>query len=202
MSALEPICSIPGCERGGKLRRAMCDGHYARWQKGQRGETLARPLRPLRKRTDDPHVYFWTRVDRSGGPDACWEWQGAKQATGYGNLQIDGRSVRAHRLAWSLAHGPVPDGMLVCHRCDNRPCCNPAHLFLGTHAENLADMAAKGRSSRGSHRPATTLTVKDVRGIRARVAAGEPRSAVARDHGISNSAVSMIVRRKTWKHVR
>ena len=93
---------------------------------------------------------FWTKVDRSGGPDACWPWMGHRTRQGYGQVKILGKSTPAHRVAWELTNGPIPLGdhfgtTCACHRCDNPPCCNPAHLFLGTMADNVADRDAKGR---------------------------------------------------------
>lgn len=93
---------------------------------------------------------FWVKVDKTGGPDSCWPWTAARHYKGYGQFTwrvsygvFEERS--AHRTAWELAHGPVLDGLHVLHRCDNPPCCNPAHLWLGTNAENNADMMRKGR---------------------------------------------------------
>jgi hypothetical protein len=94
---------------------------------------------------------FWSKV-RQDNPDSCWPWPGEKSDGGYGRFTVRGRRYRASRLAWELAHGPIPKGLLVCHDCDNPPCCNPKHLFLGTHADNVQDRVEKGRS------PSVTVT--------------------------------------------
>lgn len=88
---------------------------------------------------------FWAKVDKSGGPDACWPWLAAVNGAGYGIIRLRGKNIRAHRVAWELASGQLNDRVHVLHRCDNPPCVNTAHLFTGTHGDNMADMAAKGR---------------------------------------------------------
>ena len=96
---------------------------------------------------------FWEKVDTSGGPDACWEWQRAKDKWGYGHFKfyIDGKFVQlSHRVAYYLANNELPADLCVCHRCDNPACCNPQHLFLGTVADNNQDMMRKGRLYRFS----------------------------------------------------
>ncbi len=107
---------------------------------------MARARIPIEER-------FHPHVDKSSGPDACWPWTRSKiRDGGYGQIGRgghDGGIVLTHRLAWEIANGPVPDGMRVLHECDNPPCCNPKHLFLGTQADNLRDMTAKGRRCAG-----------------------------------------------------
>ena len=89
----------------------------------------------------------WAKVVKG---DGCWEFGGARDAQGYGHLFSLGRHFQAHRVIWEDANGPIPDGLWVLHHCDNPPCCNPAHLFLGTPADNTADMIAKGRNRRAT----------------------------------------------------
>jgi hypothetical protein len=100
-----------------------------------------RPHRPIAER-------FWPKVDKSG---ECWIWRGAKNRNGYGTFMLGEFQARAHRVAYELTYGPILDRLMVCHHCDNPPCCNPAHLFLGTVADNAADMVKKGRQARGDH---------------------------------------------------
>lgn len=100
-----------------------------------------------------PEELFWARVDKSAGESACWPWTLAKHRDGYGRANVRKNGVNririAHRIAWEFANGPVPADKDVCHTCDNRICCNPAHLWLGTEKENMADCKAKGRYYRG-----------------------------------------------------
>lgn len=96
----------------------------------------------------DPMAKFWERVDRSGGPDACWPWTGAKKRRGYGFVMHRGKAFGAHRLALAGGFSSLPDrSVLACHRCDNPPCCNPAHLFWGTNTDNRRDAVSKGRAN-------------------------------------------------------
>jgi hypothetical protein len=145
---------------------------------------------------------FWPKVDRGAGPDACWPWT-ASTTHGYGQIGVPGtRPHKAHRVAWELTNGPIPDGLLVCHRCDNPPCCNPAHLFLGTNADNMRDMVAKGRAgsrtAAGDLNPKARLTPEQVQEIRAAIASGEKFSELARRMGVSWTAVGNIAKGKTW----
>jgi uncharacterized protein (DUF433 family) len=88
---------------------------------------------------------FWSRVEK-GGVDDCWPWAARRGPQGYGAFRIDGKDRRAHRVAYQLSRGPIPDGLLVRHTCDNPPCCNPNHLLLGTHADNVADRRERKRT--------------------------------------------------------
>jgi len=150
---------------------------------------------------------FWKKVDKSGGPDACWPWMAGRNKGGYGQIRAGGlssgqvRVVRAHRVAWELAHGDIPDGLCVCHRCDNRPCVNPAHLFLGTHTDNIRDRHTKGRSARqpGEAHGGAKLTAAEVVAI---MASTEPMSVVAARYAVCRQTISNIRNGKNWTHLR
>lgn len=147
-------------------------------------ETRAKIAAARRGRSPGPNVAkFWSKVDKSGGPEACWPWTGATNELGYGVTQFDGRAALAHRKAWALTNGPIPDDKLVCHRCDSPPCCNPAHHFLGTNADNMADMAAKGRAR------CKKLGVDGASRALDRIDAGESQASVCRDMGVSPSTL-------------
>lgn len=194
-------CSVGGCDR--KARgHGFCGAHYQRW----RTHGDPQPDIPLREPGRSLEERFWARVDKREA-DECWAWDVA-DAYGYGWLWVHGRgNIKAHRLSWEIANGPIPKGMNVCHRCDNRICVNPAHLFLGTHADNVADMWAKERGSapplhRGERNPSAKLTDDAVRQIRALHATGEhSQAALARRFRVTQSAVWQVIHRKKWTHV-
>jgi hypothetical protein len=129
--------------------------------------------------------------------DGCWLWPRRFQ-TGYGRVSLHGKPRSAHRLAWELTHGPIPEGMHICHRCDVRACCNPDHLFLGTHRENMADMVAKGRSASADRHPHAVLSPEQVAEIRRRAADGERGASLAKEFGVGQAAASRLIRGRGW----
>lgn len=132
----------------------------------------------------------------------CWEWQGYVNSAGYGKITHKGKTYRAHRLAWQFFHGmEIPDGMVVCHRCDNPRCVNPYHLELGTQADNMTDKAAKGRQHRGENHPRTAITENQVRQIRAMHNSGLSTRKIAQRLNVSTSSVGHILRGNSWRHV-
>ena len=140
---------------------------------------------------------FDANADKSGD---CWLWTGPKDKDGYGYAKLRGRRVeKAHRLAFRLYRTNVPDGMLVCHSCDNPACCNPEHLFLGTALDNKTDSVAKDRHVRGEKLYwKAKLTESDVLAIR-----DDKRSSydIAAEYGVTATLVQSIWKRKIWKHV-
>jgi hypothetical protein len=139
----------------------------------------------------------------------CWETTSGLDKKGYGRVwdRTLRKMVFAHREAYRRFVGPIPDGLFVLHKCDNPPCCNPDHLFLGTNADNQADMTAKGRRSpgqlllRGASNPHAVFSDDDVRAIRKDLAAGRSNQAIATDRGVSNGTISRIKNRRTWRHI-
>ena len=152
---------------------------------------------------------FWPKVDRSGGPDACWPWTANRLPTGYGQIaarRADGtwrRGYGAHRVSYELNVGPIPDGHSVCHTCDNPPCVNPAHLFTAPPAVNTADMDSKGR--RGDHHPSgalngrAVLTEEAAQEIRHLHAAGVGYRRLATSFGVGKSTISRVIRGESWR---
>lgn len=140
----------------------------------------------------------------------CWLWTDAPDGCGYGRLGLPGnRMIKAHRLSYELHVGPIPDGLQVLHRCDTPPCVNPAHLFIGTHGDNMADRDRKGRGNYmppppmpGSRHPRAKLDEAQVAALRARIAAGERvvRTTTAADFGVSISTMSRALAGTTWRH--
>lgn len=148
---------------------------------------------------------FWRYV-RADGPEGCWLWTGATASCGYGKLNINRRSVRAHRIAYELLVGPIPEGHLVLHKCNNPACCNPAHLTTGSHKDNTAYMMQCGRQRnrvfRGMDHARAKLTDDQVRAIRIDYDAGTTSIAqLAVQYHISESQCGRIVHRESWKHL-
>ena len=150
---------------------------------------------------------FWSHVDQSGGPDACWPWTGVPSDNGYGQTKLDGRTVYVHRVAFVLANGPIPDGQFVCHTCDNRPCCNSRHLWAGSPRENALDAIRKGRMASidgksGGRNVNAKLTDVQVRQIRSLYRAGwGGYRKLGRRFGVCASTINAIVLRRVWAHV-
>jgi hypothetical protein len=145
---------------------------------------------------------FWAKVDKRG-PDECWEWQGSRHPKGYGSTK---KNKRTHRVAWELTNGPIPAGLLVCHKCDNPPCVNPAHLFLGTSADNVHDMMKKGRRRAvyhlGDDHPGAKITEADVIAILRARKRSVPLRILAERYGVSVSLISRIALGLAWAHVK
>ncbi len=147
----------------------------------------------LRERFDSK----WTPEPNTG----CWLWFGATSSHGYGALKVNGSQQRVHRVSWFLDHGRWPE-QCVLHRCDNPPCVNPAHLFEGTHLDNMTDRRRKRRAAKGVRNGRAKLTEGQIREIRARYATGDVSAArLGREFGVSSWQTHRIVRSEHWRHV-
>lgn len=168
-------------ERGGRLK--YVHGH------NRRTMTLAERL--------------WSRVVKGDG-DSCWLWTGATHEFGYGVItdRSSKRHVRAHRLSWELANGPIAGDLLVLHKCDNPRCVRPDHLFLGDHADNTTDKVSKGRQRRGSSHPATTLTEAQALEIARSPKTTAARRELVRRFGVRPATVLGIQMGRIWKHLQ
>lgn len=157
----------------------------------------------------DPVKVFWSRVDKNGPihpvlKSRCWLWTGYKLKQGYGQF----RSKKTHRLAYVHTKGDIPDGMFVCHKCDNPPCCNPDHLFLGTAQDNMTDKVNKGRQYTGGGPPSpgekngnVVLNQEQVNKIKEMHASGKSTNGIIREMNltVSYSCVRRIITGKLWK---
>lgn len=147
---------------------------------------------------------FWTKVQKAG-PSECWLWLGGSYKGGYGVFCLPSHNVPASRYAYYLSSGHWPGCFDVLHSCDNPPCCNPAHLWLGFAKENARDMVGKGRHARagakGERNASAKLTEDDVRDIRRSAAFGETNVTTAARYGVSADTISLIRIGKRWKHV-
>lgn len=202
------ICTIPDCGKPAR-QRSLCEMHaMRRWRSQHPRTTPKKRPGPPRQPTG---LRFWSHVDNSG---ECWLWIGAHTRNGYGSAHAPGhggKTLLAHRVAWELTYGPIPDGMNVCHNCpagDRPDCVNPAHLFLGSQAENIHDMIGKQRQAPGAAKARVgrangraVLTESAIREIRARAASGHVNtSALAREYRVSDATINRIVERRSWAH--
>jgi predicted Zn-ribbon and HTH transcriptional regulator len=147
---------------------------------------------------------FWTRVQRCTHglwcDLCCWEWQGTR-CLDYGTFVENGKDKRAHRYAFILAYGAIPPKHFICHHCDNPPCCNPAHLFSGTQADNLQDAKKKGRTTYGERNAQSKLTTAQVEAVLLAAQQGERAYMIAQRMQLSPTTVYHIIHRRRWQHL-
>lgn len=178
-------CSIEGCAKPHK-GRGYCHPHYELWRRYGVPQPMSRQADRIAER-------FWAKVDR-GKPEQCWIWSGTLE-DGYGRFSMFGRYGRAYRASWIITNGPIPDGLLVRHKCDVRACVNPRHLELGTQADNMRDMAERGGTA------GRKLTDAQVFEIRNFYASGVSILQLRLAYGVSRTLIYNIVAGSVWTHV-
>lgn len=144
---------------------------------------------------------FWSKVAIKG-TDECWPWLASCVENGYGHFQLRRRMILAHRMAYMLVHGDIPHGKHILHSCDNRLCCNPAHLHVGTNHENVKDKMQKGRHPRGSQTVRAKINEHDVEWLKRATCDGMPIKDAAARLGIAPSTASNILAGRRWAHVK
>lgn len=186
--------------RGGTVEVSCfeCGAPVVRYRSAVLGKVLCpkHRKRPVASRLE-------AKLDKSGGPDACWPFMGARLPDGYGSFAGCGE-WRSHRVAWVIAHGPIPKGKYVLHKrhCNNPPCCNPSHLYLGDQTDNMRDMIALGRkaTTSGAAHYNAKITEAMVREIRREYRYGQAKR-LGEKFGIAAATVRGIGQGKSWKHV-
>jgi hypothetical protein len=158
----------------------------------------------------DPVKKFWSKVNKNGPihpvHGQCWIWEGSIGQYGYGQVGRRRKLIGTHRYAWTISNGDIPKGMGVLHKCDNRPCVNPDHLFLGTFKDNMNDKVRKGRQAflKGESNGRSVLTEESVKYIRSMYIKGHPLYggvALSKKFGVTETMISYVVKRKFWTHV-
>jgi hypothetical protein len=145
---------------------------------------------------------FWAKVDVVLDETSCWDWNAARDKDGYGKIGAHRVTFKSHRLSWEYQNGPIPEGLCVCHKCDNPSCVRPDHLFTETAQKNNLDKELKNRQTRGTKNGMHILTEEDVRSIRKMYSTGQhSQITLSEMYGVTQSCISKIVRNKRWLHV-
>lgn len=155
---------------------------------------------PYIKKLGTPRERLYKKIKQNGNNE-CWEWIASQNQYGYGRVWINNKIFLSHRLSYELHKGKIPKGLCVLHSCDNPPCCNPKHLFLGTHTDNMRDMERKGRSKhlKGDKHGSARLTLKEVIKIREIHASKKITiKEIGDDFSVSDGHVSRIINNKAW----
>ena len=192
------VCSVEGCE-GKRYCRGFCTAHYQRFQRHGDASIIIRPKRQhgLDGEALKTHIFSRCRKNENG----CLIWEGSRHTQGYGLIGFKGKNASVHRLVFALEHGRSLDSLQhICHTCDEPPCANPAHLFEGTHQDNMADKVAKGRCShmKGEQNAQAKLTAQDVLDIRSSTLS---QTQLARQYSVTQTNISDIKRHRTWAHI-
>lgn len=185
-------CQVDNCNRNVEIiAYKLCRMHYKRLWKHGTTDYVGRQIISV-------EIRFWKRVNKT---DGCWVWTGGTTTAGYGKIGLGGRGGEqrdTHRFSWEMHFGEIPDGLCVLHKCDNKPCVRPDHLFLGTHSDNMIDAYDKGIMKKGSARSDAKINENMAKEIRE---SKENGTTLAAKFGVSDALIYRIRKNKTWKHV-
>lgn len=182
------ICSVDGCSKR-TVGRGWCRKHYSRWYKGN---PVVMPL--LRERTIE-------RLEKNSTPEpnsGCWLWLGVIGGAGYGRIKYKGQPWIVHRLAWTVHKGTIPEGAMVCHKCDVRSCINPDHLYIGDQETNMSDMVQRSRQAFGERHGFAILDENQIEKIKCD---NRPDRIIAEELGVARSTIQAAKTGRTWKHL-
>jgi len=148
-------------------------------------------------------IRFWKYIIKNDDINKCWKWTGSKIKSGYGNISVNDKIKLAHRVSYEMHNGAIPEGMFVCHSCDNPECCNPLHLWIGTNSDNVADKMKKGRlnPNDGMNNPRAILKDQDILEIRKLLLDGVKGAVIARQYGVGKTAICRIKLGKSWANI-
>ncbi|RYE67377.1 MAG: HNH endonuclease [Oxalobacteraceae bacterium] len=141
-------------------------------------------------------------LERTKEVNGCWEWQGLRCPRGYGRTTLNRKQMPAHRASWVIHKGEIDGGLFVLHKCDNKPCVNPSHLYLGTHVENARDRAERGQAASGERSGRAKLSVIQVAAIKEALAAGSSCASLGREYGVHRQTIHKIKNGENWYHAR
>ena len=144
---------------------------------------------------------FWSKVNKVDDEKSCWTWTASKDRYGYGKINAQGKTCKAHRVSYEFAYGEIEPGHVVCHRCDNPACVRPEHLFSGITQLNNIDRDLKNRQVRGSRNGRSVLTEDEIRAIRRLHEKGHTQSGIAEHFNVTPSNISKIINKERWIHV-
>ncbi len=187
------ICSLEECSRG-HWAKSFCRKHYNRFLISGNPRVTSRVTSEM---SNIDKLNFYSEE----APDGCIVWHGAKNVYGYGVIRINDKLLMAHRLSYTEHVCTIPVGMYVLHKCDNPPCVNHDHLFIGTQKDNIDDMISKGRNLLGEKAPWSKLNNNDVADIRVLISNGVTQREVAEKYNIAQSTISFINTGARWKHI-
>jgi len=189
--------------------RKLSEVTKRRMSKASRGRKLSevtkrRMKEARRKRFGDPVTRFWSRVDKSKNDNDCWNWIGYTRPPprDYGVMFWEGREQQSHRVAYQITYGPISEGAVVMHTCDNKRCVNPEHLTATTQLANIRDAVLKGRLPTGEQASASKLTEEQVIEIRRLAASGASHWTLSRDYNVVYGTIGRIVRRESWRYIK